>query len=44
MAQRTYLDASVLIAAFRGKEHAAQAAMGVLADPDRTLVVSDHLW
>jgi predicted nucleic acid-binding protein len=41
--KRTYLDANVLIAAFRGEEQVAQRALGVLDDPDRKLVVSDYL-
>ena len=41
--KRTYIDANVLIAAFRGEESVAQRALRVLDDPDRKLVVSDYL-
>lgn len=41
---RTYVDANVLIAAFRGTNPVSTAAMNVLQDPDRELVVSDALW
>lgn len=41
--KRTYIDASLLIAAFRGEEQVAQRALRVLDDPDRRLVVSDYL-
>ncbi len=40
---RTYVDASVLIAAFQGKDEIAQRALSVLEDPNRLLVVSDYL-
>jgi hypothetical protein len=40
---RTYLDASVLIAAFQANGQAAILAMEALNDPDRQLVVSDFL-
>ena len=40
---RTYVDASVLIAAFQGKDELAQRALSVLEDPNRLLVVSDYL-
>jgi len=40
---RTYVDASVLIEAFRGKGAAAQRAMEVLDDGNRMFVVSDFL-
>lgn len=40
---RTYVDASLLIAAFRGDEDTSRRAMGVLDDPNRRLVVSDYL-
>lgn len=43
MMKRTYIDASVMIAAFRGDESTARRAMAVLDDPERTLVVSDYL-
>jgi predicted nucleic acid-binding protein len=41
--KRTYVDANVLIAAFRGEEKAAHRALQVLDDPDRKLVVNDYL-
>jgi len=41
--KRTYIDANVLIAAFKGEEQVAQRALRVLDDPDRKLVVSDYL-
>jgi len=41
--KRTYLDANVLIAAFRGEEQIAERALKVLDDPDRALMVSDYL-
>ena len=41
--KRTYIDANVLIAAFRGEEKVAERALKVLEDPDRALVVSDYL-
>jgi hypothetical protein len=39
----TYLDASILIAAFRGKQSVDRRAFEVLDDPDRRFVVSDFL-
>lgn len=44
MSKRTYIDANVLIAAFRGKGELGRRAMAILDDPDRTLVVSDAVW
>jgi len=41
--KRTYIDASVLIAAFQGEDEMAQRALSVLDDPNRLLVVSDYL-
>lgn len=41
--KRTYIDASVLIAAFRGDPTTSRCAMEVLDDPDRELVISDFL-
>lgn len=41
--RRTYIDPSVLIAAFRGTEEIANQAFQVLADPERRLVVSDFV-
>jgi len=43
MANRTYLDSSVLIAAFRGDGVVAVRALEVLDDPGRQFVVSDYL-
>jgi predicted nucleic acid-binding protein len=40
---RTYLDANVLITAFRGEGAAAQAAMQVIGDPRRVFVASQYL-
>lgn len=40
---RTFVDADVLIWAARGKESLSQAALTVLASPDREFVVSDFL-
>jgi predicted nucleic acid-binding protein len=44
MTKRVYLDASVLIAAWRGQGDAGLAAIGVLDDPDLLPVVSDAVW
>lgn len=41
--KRTYLDASVLIAAFRGNDMLSRRAMAILDDPGRQLVVSDYV-
>jgi predicted nucleic acid-binding protein len=41
MPKRTYVDTSVLIAAFKGDDDLARRALAVLDDPDRTVVVSD---
>jgi predicted nucleic acid-binding protein len=41
--KRTYVDASVLIAAFQGQGDTSRLAMAVLDDPERRLVVSDYL-
>jgi predicted nucleic acid-binding protein len=41
MPRRTYVDASLLIAAFRAKDEVGQRAIEILDDPNRTLVVSD---
>ena len=40
----TYVDANVLIAAFNGRSTTSVAAVGVLRDPQRALLVSDALW
>lgn len=39
--KRTYVDTSVLIAAFKGEGELARRARDVLDDPQQTLVVSD---
>ena len=41
---RTYIDANVLIAAFRGHSSVSLKAYEVLNDPNRELIVSDPLW
>lgn len=41
MSKRTYVDTSVLIAAFKGKGELGRRARDVLDDPKRSLVVSD---
>ena len=43
MSKRIYVDANVLIAAFRGEDSVAERALQVLDDPSRKLVVSDYL-
>lgn len=43
MIKRTYIDANILIAAFRGDEHTSRRAMEILDDPFRNLVVSDFV-
>lgn len=40
---KTYLDANVLIVAFRGEHPAAEAALNVLDDADRRFVASAYL-
>jgi predicted nucleic acid-binding protein len=42
--KRTYIDASLLIAAWRGQGDIAEKATAILEDPERALVVSDALW
>lgn len=44
MPKRTYIDACLLIAAFRGKDELGQRAMEILDDPERALIVSDAVW
>lgn len=41
MSSRAYIDANLLIAAFRGEGDLGQRAMEILDDPDRVLVASD---
>lgn len=43
MTKRTYVDANILIAAFRGDTATASAALTILSDPDRSFVISDYL-
>jgi predicted nucleic acid-binding protein len=40
---RTYVDANTLIAAFRGDHPAADNALAILADPDRSFIASAYL-
>jgi hypothetical protein len=40
MTKRTYIDANLLIAAWKGDEEAGLAALAVLDDLDRALLVS----
>lgn len=40
----TYIDANVLIAAFNAQNEISAAALEVLRDPQRDLLVSDALW
>lgn len=44
MIKRSYIDANVLIAAWKGNDEAGSAALAVLDDRERTLLVSDALW
>lgn len=44
MTKRTYIDANLLIAAWKGDDEAGPAALAVLDDLERTLLVSDALW
>ncbi len=41
MPKRTYIDANLLIAAFRGEGELGQRAIEILDDPERILVASD---
>jgi predicted nucleic acid-binding protein len=43
MTKATYVDANVLICAFRGDAVASDAASAVLGDAGRTLVTSEYL-
>lgn len=42
--RRTGIDANLLIAAWSGQNRLAEAALTVLEDPQRLLIVSDALW
>jgi predicted nucleic acid-binding protein len=44
MIKRSYIDANLLIAAWKGDDEAGSAALAVLDDWERTLLVSDALW
>lgn len=44
MPSRTYIDANLLIAAFRGEGELGQRAIEIFDDPNRALVVSDAVW
>lgn len=41
--RRTYIDSGVLIAAFQGDHQVHTAAMDILDDPDRDILVSEFL-
>ncbi|QSR89280.1 PIN domain-containing protein [Methylacidiphilum caldifontis] len=41
MPKRTYIDTSVLLAAFKAEEDLSLKALAVLDDPERILIVSD---
>lgn len=43
MPRKTYLDTGVLISAYRGDEDTSSRAMSIIADEERTFVVSDIL-
>lgn len=40
---KTFVDANILIAAFRGNKDISQKAMEIIDDPDREFIVSDYL-
>ena len=40
---KTFVDANVLIAAWRGNAELLQKSMEILDDPDREFIVSDYL-
>ncbi len=44
MPKRTYIDACLLVAAFRGRDDLGRRALAVLDDPGRSLLVSDAVW
>ncbi len=44
MSKRTYVDACLLIADFKGKGELGRRAMDILDDPERVLIVSDAVW
>lgn len=43
MKKRTYVDSSVLIAAYRGDDRIAKEALTILEDQQREIVVSDYV-
>lgn len=43
MARATYVDANVLISAFRGEHAATEAALAILGDAGRSFVSSEYL-
>lgn len=43
MKTKTFVDANVLIAAWRGNAELLQKSMEILDDPDREFIVSDYL-
>lgn len=44
MIKKTYLDSSLLIAAWQGTNPVGARAVAVLDDPGRQLIVSDAVW
>ncbi len=38
---RTYVDSSVLMATYRGKQEVARRALAILNDPEREIILSD---
>lgn len=44
MPRRTYIEANLLIAAWHGRDDAGTAALSILDDPQRALVVSAAAW
>ena len=42
--QRVYLDTGVFLAAFRGEGSAAEAALMIIGDPSRLIVVSEYVF
>jgi predicted nucleic acid-binding protein len=44
MPERVYIDANLLIAAYRGEGELGRRAFEILDEPNRNLVVSDAVW